>query len=136
MQPERVEDYFRNLQRQIQELIKQQSDQIDVYRADLEREVETTVDGRLARLEKHHGIVRQLNIPLARCEDAPALEPLELDRRLVRPLPSPPDSCMRLAWNWNWSTAEWISECEWTALQPSGDLHHRSANTSLLKVHF
>jgi len=66
--------------------------QIEQFNANLQTPIKSAVSSRRDRLQKSEGIKDLLGIPMKRRGDAPAIEPLKIPRKLVRPLPPPPKS--------------------------------------------
>ena len=64
--------------------------QIDQFNAGLSGPISAAVTARRQRLKKNEGIKELLGIPLKQREGTPPVEPINLTRKLVRPLPPPP----------------------------------------------
>lgn len=69
-----------------------QRKQLEQFNRNLHATIRPVVDARRARIQKHQGLKDVLGIPLKRREGAPSIEPINLTRKLVRPLPPPPKS--------------------------------------------
>ncbi len=78
--------------RSIRFYIDSQKRQIDNFNASLPGVVQDAVRARRERIKKQEGIEDLLGIPLRRREGAPPVEPIQIERKLVRPLPPPPKS--------------------------------------------
>lgn len=72
---------------------------VDAQRNQVEQFTETAPDiirkaikERRERLKKHSGLADMLGIQLKRRDDVPAVEPIHIERTLVKPLPPPPKS--------------------------------------------
>ena len=64
-------------------------DEVEAFNRGLPSDVQPFIKARRARLEAQKGVAKLLGIPLKR-KYAPALEPIRLERALVRPLPNAP----------------------------------------------
>jgi len=89
---ERIKSRLDEELRSIRFYIESQHTQIDQFNSSLPRAVQDAVRGRRERLKKHEGIQDLLGIPLRQREGAPPVEPIQIKRKLVRPLPPPPKS--------------------------------------------
>ncbi|MGO9613139.1 MAG: hypothetical protein ACLPX5_08895 [Dissulfurispiraceae bacterium] len=69
-----------------------QSSQIAAFNNSLPKLIRQSIVARKQELEKQEGIVQLLGIPLKRRTDAPLLEPIQIKRKLVKPLPPLPKS--------------------------------------------
>lgn len=72
--------------------VQSQKQQVDSFNAGLRGQIVTVVNARRDRIKKHEGLEDLLGIPLKRKDGAPAIEPMKIARKLVRPLPPPPKS--------------------------------------------
>jgi hypothetical protein len=72
--------------------VENQKKEIEQQNERFVQSVEHAVNNRLNLLEKQEGIVRSLNIPLKKREGVPDIQPIKIEQKLVRPLPSPPKS--------------------------------------------
>ncbi len=72
--------------------VQSQKQQVDTFNAGLRPQIATTVNARRERLKKHEGLKDLLGIPLKRKDGVPNIEPVKIERKLVRPLPPPPKS--------------------------------------------
>jgi hypothetical protein len=72
--------------------VQSQRQQVDSFNAGLLQRALAAVNTRRERISKHDGLKDILGIPLKRKEGAPAIEPVKITRKLVRPLPPPPKS--------------------------------------------
>lgn len=90
--PERIKQHLESELQTIRFYINAQRGQVDGFNASLPTTVLRVVRARRDRLKKHEGIQDLLGIPLRRREGAPPVEPVRLQRKLVRPLPPPPRS--------------------------------------------
>ncbi|MEW8000831.1 MAG: hypothetical protein AB2795_20000 [Candidatus Thiodiazotropha endolucinida] len=78
---EKIQNYLEWLNRDIAGLNRQLPDYID-----------RAITARRERLEKHEGLSTMLNIPMKARDGVPPVEPIKVARRIVKPLPAPPDS--------------------------------------------
>jgi len=67
-----------------------QDSQIKSHNQKLSSEIYDAIRARRERLKKHEGLSDILGIPLKPREGAPKIQPIEVKRKLVRPLPSVP----------------------------------------------
>ena len=69
-----------------------QSGQVVAFNNNAPSLIRQQVTARKQRLKAQEGIVQRLGIPLKRRSDAPAVESIQIKRKLVKPLPPPPQS--------------------------------------------
>ena len=69
-----------------------QSGQVVAFNNNAPSLIRQQVTARKQRLKVQEGIVQRLGIPLKRRSDAPAVESIQIKRKLVKPLPPPPQS--------------------------------------------
>lgn len=72
--------------------VQSQKQQVDSFNAGLRGQIVAVVNARRERLTKHEGLKDLLGIPLKRKDGVPAIEPVRIERKMVRPLPPPPKS--------------------------------------------
>lgn len=72
--------------------VQSQKQQVDTFNAGLRGQIIDMVNARRERLTKHEGLKDLLGIPLRRKDGVPAIEPVRIERKMVRPLPPPPKS--------------------------------------------
>ena len=72
-----------------------QESQIEGHNSSLEENVRRLVEARRERLNKHDGLADFLNIPMKRNNSAPSFKPIDIKKKLVKPLPPPPQSGYR-----------------------------------------
>ena len=72
--------------------VKSSTQDINNYNIGLKESIEQHIKARKGRILKMDGLASRLGLTLTRNPDAPPIEPLRLKRKLVRPLPPPPDS--------------------------------------------
>ncbi|MCJ7525664.1 MAG: hypothetical protein MUP71_10665 [Candidatus Aminicenantes bacterium] len=72
--------------------VQSQNQQVNSFNANLRGQILAVVNARRDRLKKHEGLNDFLGIPLKRKEGVPAIEPVKIERKLVRPLPPTPKS--------------------------------------------
>ena len=66
--------------------------EVDAFNQRLTKVITDAIIARKARIEKHDGLSQMLGIPLHVDPTAPSLKPIQVDRKLVKPLPPPPAS--------------------------------------------
>ncbi len=76
----------------LETFITNQTRNIATYNQQLPAQIRGFVQARRSRLEKQNQVRNILNIPLARRPGAPEVQPLAVPRKLIRPLPPPPDT--------------------------------------------
>jgi len=72
--------------------VQSQKQQVESFNAGLHGQILALVNVRRERLKKHECLKDLLGIPLKRKDGVPAIEPVKIERKLVRPLPPPPKS--------------------------------------------
>jgi hypothetical protein len=72
--------------------VQSQRQKLEGFNAGLHSKVLAAVSARRERIQRHEGLKDILGIPLKRKEGVPAIEPVKIVRKLVRPLPPPPKS--------------------------------------------
>jgi len=72
--------------------VESQQKQVESFNAGLRAQILVVVSARRDRIQKHEGLKDILGIPLKRKDGAPAVEPVKIARKLVRPLPPAPQS--------------------------------------------
>jgi len=88
-----AEAYKRELNSQldsIKQLIAAQSQLLQQYRAQLPADLKTAINRRRQEVEKLQGLVATFDIPLVRKDGMPDFKPIEVSRKVPRPLPRPP----------------------------------------------
>lgn len=74
---------------QIRQLIQSQTQMLTNYHGELPSLVKLAIERRRTQLEKAQGLVAAFNIPLVRKDGVPEFKPIEIQRRIPRPLPRP-----------------------------------------------
>lgn len=90
--PENIKGRLDETLKSINFFITAQRQQIEPHNQKVPRLLYQTIQGRRKRLRDHEKIEDVLKIPLRRREGTPPVEQLPLQRRLIRPLPKPPES--------------------------------------------
>jgi hypothetical protein len=72
--------------------VQSQKQQVDSFNGGLRGQIVAVANARRERIKKHEGLKDLLGIPLKRKDGAPAIEPVKIARKLVRPLPPSPKS--------------------------------------------
>lgn len=98
---EPLEPIKKNLEENL-ELIRKhiawQKESIDQFNNGLANTVRSAVEARRQRLAKHDKLAEILKIPLRRNAAAPAFKPIQVQRRIVKPLPPPPSGGFKPEW--------------------------------------
>lgn len=74
----------------IRKSLAYQKTNIEEFTKDLPCVIRSSVEARRKRLKKHDDIVEILNIPLRHDPNAPKIQPIQVQKRIVKPLPPPP----------------------------------------------
>ena len=82
-------DLDENLGR-IKENILRQNTSIAEFNKSLSGRIRTTIEDRKQRLAKYDKLTDILNIPLKHSPNAPKIQPIPIQRRIIKPLPAPP----------------------------------------------
>lgn len=72
--------------------VEAQNKQIEIFNKGVEGPIIAAIKVRKERLKRYEGIDELLRIPLKRRDGTPSFKPIEIARKLVRPLPPPPKS--------------------------------------------
>ena len=84
-----------NIQRElglVRFYVESSSSEVAGYNQQLRPKIEAAINSRKERISKTEGLAARLGLPLKRNPDAPNVEPIKMPRKLVRPLPPPPNS--------------------------------------------
>ncbi len=76
----------------IRRYLEYQREEIGPFNNNLPSQMQKAVSERRERLQRTEGLQAMLGIPLRRNPDAPSVTPVQMTRRMVRPLPPPPKS--------------------------------------------
>ena len=87
---EQIKHYLDGELENIKFYINAQSSQVEMFNSKIEVNVKRLVEARRERLKKHEGLSELLNIPLKRNPNAPTIKPINIQRKIVRPLPPIP----------------------------------------------
>ncbi|MGH9425640.1 MAG: hypothetical protein ACRD2L_04945 [Terriglobia bacterium] len=88
-----AERYKQELQSQlrgIRQLLESQAQMVRQFNSDLPNAVRSAVDYRRAQIEKLHGLAATFDIPMVKKSGMPEFRPVELVKKVARPLPRPP----------------------------------------------
>lgn len=89
------ENFKRRLEEELRIIrfyVQSQKGQVDAFNVHLRGQILNVVSARRERIKTHEGLKDLLGIPLKRKDGVPAIEPVKIQRKLVRPLPPPPKS--------------------------------------------
>jgi len=92
---EPIEKFKEHLEDELESIrfyIQSQGGQINGFNSSLHTQIFAAVNARRERIKKHDGLKDILGIPLKRKEGTPSFEPVEIKRKLVRPIPPLPKS--------------------------------------------
>jgi len=90
--PERLRRPLDSVLSGIDVYIERQRKDVEVFNSELPSKPRGIVAARRERIRQNDGLVASLGIPLKRRDGVPEIRPVEISRRLVRPLPPPPQS--------------------------------------------
>lgn len=88
--PERAKRHVDENLQYIREALAAQRQILDQYHAQMPKTVLSVIAGRRGRLARNNGILQALNIPLHPRAGVPVIAPLQVNKRIVTPLPPPP----------------------------------------------
>jgi len=74
----------------IRRSLAHQKANIEEFNKNLPSSIRSSVEARRQRLKKHDDIAEILNIPLRHDPNAPKIHPIQVQKRIVKPLPPPP----------------------------------------------
>ena len=74
----------------VRQLIASQKQLLDQYHNRISGELRSAIEYRRAEIEKLHGLSSAFNIPMVKKSGMPEFKPIEVAKRVVRPLPRPP----------------------------------------------
>ncbi|HOU12780.1 MAG TPA: hypothetical protein PKZ84_06660 [Anaerolineae bacterium] len=74
----------------IQRYLKTQESDVQKFNMQLDAQIRQAIRERRVRLQKQEGVVKSLNIPLKKKDGVPGIQPIRVEKRLVRPLPQRP----------------------------------------------
>ena len=88
--PEQIKGELDGTLQRIRFYLLHQKPQVEAFNTALPNHFRQHIRARKARLETQSGFQKMLGIPLKRREGVPSMEPIQLKRQLVRPLPQVP----------------------------------------------
>ena len=91
-EPERYKHELDSTLQGIRQMISSQSQMLSQYHAGLEGRIRTVIGRRREEVEKLHGLTSAFNIPMVKKSGMPEFKPVEMAKRVSRPLPRPPVS--------------------------------------------
>lgn len=89
---ERIKQNLDSILEDIRFYVSSQQNQIHQHNENIRNKVKQYVDFRREHLKKQDDIADFLNIPLKRKKGVPSVKPINIKKKLVRPLPPPPSS--------------------------------------------
>ena len=69
-----------------------QQKQLEQHHNELKNHIQNAITKRQKHLEQHTAVLKALDIPLKRRNGAPSVEPIQVKRKLVKPLPPAPNT--------------------------------------------
>lgn len=91
-EPERYKQELESCLNGIRQLIASQKQSLDQYHSSIPGRIRSTIEQRRAEVEKLHGLTSAFNIPMVKKSGMPEFKPIEIAKRIARPLPRPPAS--------------------------------------------
>ncbi len=88
--PNTVKETYEGTIKNINEYLKWQKSQIEDHNLKLSNAIKDSIRKRREDLKKHEDLQGILNIPLKRKEGHPEIDPIQVKRKLVKPLPKVP----------------------------------------------
>ncbi len=82
----------------IRDHIGWQKDTLTQFNTSLPNRIRSLVEASKQRLAKHDKLADILNIPLRHSPNAPEMRPIQVQRRIIKPLPPPPASGYKQEW--------------------------------------
>ena len=89
-EPERYKQELESCLNGIRQLIASQKQLLDQYHSRIPDQVRSTIENRRAEVEKLHGLTSAFSIPMVKKSGMPEFKPIEIAKRVTRPLPRPP----------------------------------------------
>ncbi len=89
-EPERYKQELESSLSGIRQLIASQKQLLDQHHNRIPGELRSAIEHRRAEIEKLHGLTSAFNIPMVKKSGMPEFKPIEVAKRIVRPLPRPP----------------------------------------------
>lgn len=90
--PEKIKQNLDGELKSIQFYVDAQRSQVEQFNNMAPDAIRKAVQARRERLKTHDGVADLLGIPLKRRGDTPSVDPIQIKRTLVKPLPPPPKS--------------------------------------------
>ena len=84
--------------RRIRDYSSWQKESIDTFNSTLPSNIRAVVDARRKQLEKHDALGAILDIPLSRDPQAPEMKSINVERKIIKPLPPPPNGGYKREW--------------------------------------
>lgn len=89
-EPERYQRELESTLQGIRQMVAAQTQMLAQYHGGLDGRVRAVISQRRAEVEKLQGLTAAFNIPMVKRPGMPEFKPIELAKRLARPLPRPP----------------------------------------------
>jgi hypothetical protein len=89
-EPERYKQEFESCLNGIRQLISSQKQLLDQYHSRIPGQVRSIIEQRRVEVEKLHGLTSAFDIPMVKKSGMPEFKPIEVAKRITRPLPRPP----------------------------------------------
>ncbi len=89
-EPERYKQELESSLNGVRQLIASQKQLLDQYHSRIPGQVRSTIEHRRAEVEKLHGLTSAFKIPMVKKSGMPEFKPIEVAKRITRPLPRPP----------------------------------------------
>lgn len=90
--PSRLKQQLDSDIKSIKFYVDAQREQVEQFNSSAPAKIREAIKARKVRLEKNEGIAQMMGIPLKQRDGAPSTKPIQIERKLVKPLPPPPKS--------------------------------------------
>ena len=91
-QPEQIKQNLDSELKSIRFYVNAQKNQVEQFNNAAPDAIRKAIQARRERLKTHDGVADLLGIPMKRRDGAPSVNPIQIKRTLVKPLPPPPKS--------------------------------------------
>lgn len=89
-EPDRYKRDFDSALQSIRQMIGAQAQMLAQYHSGLDSRIRAIIGQRRVEVEKLHGLAAAFNIPVVKKAGMPEFKPVEMAKRITRPLPRPP----------------------------------------------
>jgi hypothetical protein len=89
-EPDHYKQALESTLRGIRQMVAAQTQMLNQYHAGLEGRIRAVIAQRRAEIEKLQGLTAAFDVPMVRKSGMPEFKPIEVAKRVTRPLPRPP----------------------------------------------